>query len=266
MVQGIALLISGALALLTWYGYVPPYRWIAALQSALWGVDIVNISLLVTMGLFYAPLSVVAEKIGTRLGIKRDPVTWQKLGAMMNFFFETWPGKVAGIGFIIASMGGYFWSRYASAGPLTELTMQQADNGEKPSSRYLRLKGGTILFDNELSFERNRTVEHYYPVVSAPQQTRVRVFVRLDPKYRSAPPTELTGEIEYDGLPGPLRSHVDELKLLGPDSFVIRHGWDPHHEQESALKGILFGLALFVAGLLWAVWARAARKGTSDLP
>jgi hypothetical protein len=68
---------------------------------------------------------------------------------------------------------------------------------------------------------------------------------------------EMIGELEFDGLPGPLRAHVADKNLLAPDYFVVRHRRDPASEGSFAAKMAAFGGVLFAAGL---VWARSRKK------
>jgi hypothetical protein len=70
-----------------------------------------------------------------------------------------------------------------------------------------------------------RSGYHYYPVVAGGSE-RIRACVWLDDaKDRARPPSEIAGGLEFDGLPGLLRSHVEERNLLAPNDFVIRHAW-----------------------------------------
>jgi hypothetical protein len=166
---------------------------------------------------------------------------------------------VAGVGLIIFFMGGWFWGNSVTSGPLTTFSVAKAEQGERPSSRNVRLKDAKILTDSELSYKRNSSVERYYPVTSKQGGAdRIRVFVRLDGRDAVSPPEEIVGELEFDGLPGPLRAHVAEKNLLAPDYFVVRHGRDPASSGSFAAKMAGVGALLFAAGILW--W-RTKRSG-----
>ncbi len=258
MYYALAGLASLVLSLLSWRSYWGPYRLIADLQSSLWAVDIVNISLIVCWALFYAPLHLLVGRVEKRFGVTREPVTWKRLVAVLNFFFEQRPGQLAGIGLIIFCMGAWFWGSSATAGPLTTFSVAQAERGERPTSRYVRLTDGRILTESELSFTRNGSVEHYYPVTSKQGGAdRFRVFVRLDGSDALSPPAEIIGELSFDGLPGPLRAHVADQNLLAPDYFVVRHRRNPGSEGVFAAEMAAFGALLFAGGL---VWSRARKR------
>ena len=262
MYYGLAGIVSLSLSLFFWWSYSGPYRLVADLQSSLWGVNIVNISLIVCWAVSYAPLHFLVSRVEKRFGVKRAPLTWTRFVALLNFFFERRPGQLAGLGLIIFCMGAWFWGNAATSGPLTTFTVAQAQRGERPASRYVRLTDAKILTDSELSYKRNSSLEHYYPVTSKEESVeRIRVFVRLDGADVQAPPDEILGELEFDGLPGPLRAQVADKNLLAPDYFVVRHGRDPASEGSFAAKMAAFGGILIAAGL---VWARATRKASSS--
>ena len=230
------------------------------------GVNIINISLIVCLAVSYAPLHVLVSRLEKRFGVKRDPLAWTRLVSLLNFFFEQRPGNLAGIGLIIFCLGGWFWGNSATSGPLTTFTVAEAQRGERPPSRYIRLTDAKILTDSELSYERNSSVEHYYPVTSKQEAAdRFRVFVLLDGADALSPPEEIVGELEFDGLPGPLRAYVADKNILAPDYFVVRHRRDPAREGSFAAKMAGFGALLFAAGLVWAR-ARNSSKAPSGAP
>jgi hypothetical protein len=259
MTYGIAGIVTFLAALGSWHAYAPPYRWIASLQQAIFGVDLVQISIFVTWALLYLPCHFVIEFVERRRGLSRDPVTWTRLVAFAEFLFEQRPGQVMLVGIIVAAMGGWFWTRNATTGPLTELSIEAAAAGQELPSRFIRLTGGKVLTDSELSFTRNRSVERYYPVVPKDRPLGpVRAFVRLDTlPFTGEAPTELVGTVEPDGLPGPLRAHIEERGLLAPKSFVLLHGRQPGSESDFFAKMTLFGVAAIAAG---GTWASARRR------
>ena len=253
MYYGLAGIASFALSLFFWWSYSGPYRLIADLQSKLWGVNLINVSLLLSSALLYAPLHFLVSSVERRVGVQRPPLTWKRLKALVDFFFEQTPGRVAGVGLIVFAVGGWLWSVDVTSGPLTTFTVAQAERGERPASRYVRLPDAKVQLDSELSYKRDGTLEHYYPAVSGsamPEQ--FRVFVRLDGKDAASPPAEIVGELTFDGLPGPLRAHLADQNLLAPDYFVVRHGRNPGKEARVAGGMAGLGALLFAAGLLWA--------------
>jgi hypothetical protein len=253
MFYGLAGVASLALSLFFWWSYSGPYRLIADLQSWLWGVNVINISLILSWAALYTPLHILVARVERRFGVKREPLGWKRLVALFNFFFEQRPGQVAGIGLIIFCVGGWFWGNSATTGPLTTLSVAEAERGTRPQSRYVRLTDAKILTESELSYKRNSSIEHYYPVTSKQgDASQIRVFVRLDGSDATSPPEEIIGELEFDGLPGPLRVHVADKGLLAPDYFVVRHRRDPASESSFAAKMAAVGAVVFAAGLLWA--------------
>src|SRR5262245_6390229 len=110
MYYGLAGIASVLLTLFFWWSYSGPFRLIADLQSALWGVNIINISFLVSWAALYVPLHLVVSRVEKRFGVKRDPLSWTRLVALFNFFFEQRPGQLSGVGVIIFCMGGWFWA------------------------------------------------------------------------------------------------------------------------------------------------------------
>ncbi len=156
MHYGLAGIVSLVLSLFFWRSYSGPYRLVADLQSSLWGVNIINISLIVCWAVSYAPLHVLVSRVEKRFGVKRAPLTWTRLVALANFCFEQRPGQLDRLGLIIFCMGGWFWGNSATNGPLITFTVAQAQHGEQP-------------------------LEHYSPVTSKQEPSeRIRVFVRLD--------------------------------------------------------------------------------------
>lgn len=252
MFYGIAGIVSLLLSLYFWWSHSGLYRLVADLQSSLWGVDIINISLLVSWAVSYAPLHFLVRRVERRYGVRRDPLTWRRLVRLVDFFYEERPGKVAGVGLIVFVVGAWLWGSSATSGPLTTLSVAKAEQGEPPRSRYVRLTDAEIHIDSALSYKRGRSVEHYYPVTSKQGGSdRVRVFVRLDGPDAASPPEEIIGELEFDGLPGPLRVHVEEKNLLAPNYFVVRHRRDPASSASAAAAAAGFGALLFATGILW---------------
>lgn len=261
MLYGFAGIVSLVGVLLSWWSFRGPYRWASELQSWAWGVDWVQLSFIVSWAALYVPLHLLVGRWERRYGSVREPISWQRLVAAFNFFFEERPGQLAGIGIIVFAMGAWFWTNDVTSGPLTSFSMAEADRGEHPRSRYVHLSGGTLLLDSELQFTRGGDVEHYFPVVSSATQ-RLRVFARLDGKFSTSPPDELEGELTYDGLPGPLRAPLADKGSLAPDYFVLRHGRNPTADAAFAAYMALFGAALFAAGLSWA--RLRSRKPTAE--
>lgn len=260
MYYGIAGVVSLALSLLFWWGYSGPYRLVAELQSWLWGVNVINLSLLVCWAALYVPLHALVARVERRFGVRREPVSWTRLVALLNFFFEQRPGQLAGIGLIVLGMGGWFLATSLTRGPLTTFTMAQAQRGERPASRYVRLTGAQVLTGSELSYKRDSSVEHYYPVLPKQEAAgRIRAFVRLE-RGASAPPDEIVGTLEFDGLPRPLRARVEEKNLLAADYFVIEHGRTPASQSSAAAILVGIGGALMAAGFLWWKAQRTSAK------
>jgi hypothetical protein len=259
MLYGLAGVVSFLGVLLSWWAFQGPYRWVSQLQSWAWGVDWVQLSFVVSWAALYLPLHALASAWERRHGSTKEPLTWQRFVALFNFLFEERPGQVAGVGIIVFAMGGWFWLSHATSGPLTSFTMAAADRGERPASRHVRLTGGQILLDSELTFTRSGSAERYFPVVSQATQ-KLRVFARLDGKYATSPPDELEGELIYDGLPGPLRAQVADKGALAPDYFVVYHDKDPSKGAAGAAYMAGFGALLMTVGL---VWARARRRAPS---
>jgi hypothetical protein len=256
MLYGLAGIVSFVGVLLSWWSFRGPYRWVSELQSWAWGIDWMQLSFVVSWAGLYLPLHAVADAWQRRHGRPTEPITWQRFVAGFNFLFEQRPGQVTGVGIIVFTMGGWFWLGHATSGPLTSLTMAAADRGERPGSRHVRLTGGRILLDSELTFTRNRKPERYFPVVSDATR-KLRVFARLDGKYVTSPPAQLEGELIYDGLPGPLRARLADEGSLAPDHFVLHHGRDPTQQAAGVGYMAAFGALLMTTGL---VWTRARRR------
>ncbi len=248
-------------ALLSWWSFWGPYRWVSELQSWAWGVDWIQLSLLLCWAAFYTPMHVIVAAWERRHGAVVEPLTWRRAVAAANFLFEQRPGQLMGVGIIFFAMGGGFWSNAMTSGPLTSLTMAEADQGVRPRSRYVHLTGGRVLLDSELTFTRNGSAERYFPVVSNDTE-QLRVFARLDGRDATAPPDELEGELSYDGLPGPLRAPLADKGLLAPDYFVLRHGSDPASGARAGAYMALFGALLIAIGWLWA--RRRKRASVAD--
>jgi hypothetical protein len=254
MYYGIAGIVSLALTLYSWWAYTAPFRWFASVQSAIWGVNILNLSLLGTWILAYLPMHFVVHKVEQRYGVQRAPVTWQRLVQFGTFVFETGPGKVVGIGALLFVMGTCFWAQSAGAGPLTEFSMLAAERGDEPKSGFVRVTHATVDMRAELSFKRNGSVEHYYPVVaqSAPGEL-IRVFIKRDNVPRvGEPAAEVRGMVEVDGLPGALREHVRAQGLLAPKYWVVSEGSEPAERSSFAWKLTLVGAVIGAVGAVWA--------------
>jgi hypothetical protein len=99
-------------------------------------------------------LHFVVHKLEQRYGVKRAPVTWQRLVWLGNLVLETGPGKVLGIGALLFVMGTFFWVQSAGAGPLTEFLMLAAEHGDAPKSGYVRLTNANVDMRSDLAFKR----------------------------------------------------------------------------------------------------------------
>lgn len=261
MYYGLSAIAAMVLTGLFWRGHSGPYGLVADLQQSLWGVNLLQLSLLACWAVLYAPMHVVVRTLEKRSGVKRDPLAWQRFVALFTFLSDTRPGQVVGLGSILFLMGGWFLTSAMTSGPLTTLAVADAEAGEQPASRYVRLTGGKILLDSQLSFTRNGSVELYYPVIATTdprEPERFTVFARLDGANAGRLPEALVGELEFDGLPGALRSILAAKDRLAPRYFVVRHGRDPS-QQTSFLTGMCgLGAVAIVVGLLWARSRKAA--------
>lgn len=262
MYYGLAGIASLTLSLFFLWGHSGPYRLVADLQQSLWGVNILQLSLLVCWIVLYAPMHFGVHQIEKRSGVKQDPQLWKRAVATFNFLSDERPGQVVTFGIVAFAMGGWLLMSALTSGPLTTLSVAAVEAGEKPASRYVRLTGGKILPDAKMTFTRNSSVEFYFPVIGTadPDPDQITVFVRLDGRDALSPPDEIVGELEYDGLPGALRAGLADKHLIAPNYFVVRHGRNPG-EQTSFLSGLcVVGATAIVAGLLWAKSRKTARS------
>lgn len=253
MYYGIAGIVSFGATMFFWWSYSGPYRLIAGLQQSLWGVNLMQLTLALCWAALFTPLYLLVSQVEKRAGITKDPLTWTRFVAMFNFLADTRAGQGATFGILLFCMGGWFLGGAVTSGPLTTFTVAQAERGERPASNYVRITDAKILTNVPLTYTRNSSVEHYYPVVSRESVSeKFKVFVRLDGAAAIAPPDEIVGELELDGLPGPLREHLAEKDFLAPDYFVVRHGRDPGSQSSFALILLGLGAVMFTGALLWA--------------
>jgi hypothetical protein len=253
---GIAAILSALATALCWWRHAGPYRWVADLQQSLLGVNLLQISLLLCWAGLYLPLHFVAQRFDRRFGGKGDPLAWKRLVALWSFFNEGRGGQVAIAGLTIFGVGAWMLISAASSGPLTTLSVASAEAGERPKSRHVHLEDAKVIFNVPLTYTRDHSVEHYYPVISekdATEPDQLMVFVRLDGKDdRDPPPHDIVGELELDGLPGALRAPLEDKKLLAPGYFVVRHGWNPEEQIPFRLGLCGVGALVFSGGLFWA--------------
>jgi hypothetical protein len=261
MYYRLAALASFLLSLFFWRSYSGPYRLVADLQSSVWRVDYVIMSLPACWAMLYVPLHLVVGRIERHFGEPREPVIWRRLVALLAFLFGERPGQVAGIGAVLLGLGGWLWVKTATSGPLTTFTVLQAQRGESPPSRYVRMPDAEIRWSRELTFKDNNWVHRYYPVTSKQSASdRFRVFVEIEGPQSIE---ELVGELEFDGLPGPLRAQLADQELLAPGYFVIRYHRDP---TEGGALGVTMagaGTILCACGLFWA-WSRRRIAKSAD--
>jgi hypothetical protein len=234
MLYGIAGFASFMAALYSWLRYVGPYRWAAEMQQNLWGADLVHLSLFVTWIGLYLPLHWLVGRIEMRFGVVREPASWTRLVALVNFFFDQRPGQLTAAGLLTFSTGSAILLR------------------DSLPSRHLRITGGTLATDHELQLATDGTTARYIPIVSDPTSPiPYRAFIRLGAFTRRGETAEYQGAVDANGLPGPLEAILRDRKMLAADYFVVWDGTDPVKQQTSSREIALFGALMFAAGLLW---------------
>jgi hypothetical protein len=245
--QGLATVVAAVLAVGTLIGYVPPYSWFAHVQLALFHINFVTLSFLLTMIVVGAPLWFAVYRLEQRFGTK---VTWfTPLWTHLDQLIDGNPGKCVLIGAVCIAMGGYFAVVDLGRGPLTQLSVRDLEDGRAPTSTYVELTDGTPLESANIRFKANSTTYRYIPVFY--HADKPVLFLRISD--HSAKTTSLVharGILEENGLEGELRSSLEARDLLGPRHYVLGVGRTPNPMVGAAIAG--FGLMLALIGLIWA--------------
>ena len=148
-----------------------------------------------------------------------------------------------------------YW-RGATAGPLTDVSLKDLEDGKRPASSYLSVEG-VPLWKAMVSFKET-SVKCYVPLVSRDWKGEaVSVYVECsddDVPRASAQLEEKTfkGVKAVGGLPGPVRVSFEKSAFKPAAGYLMIET----KEEPGKLMGfgkwpMIVGAALVAAGMLW---------------
>ena len=169
------------------------------------------------------------------------------------------------LGVIALAIGGYMYWRGATAGPLTEVSVKDLEDGKKPASSYLTVEG-VPLWKALVSFG-DTSKKCYVPLVSRDWKGEaVAVYLECgdDDVPRVSDPLEMKtfkGMKATGGLPGPVRVSFEKSAFKPAAGYLMIET----REEPAKLMGfgkwpMIAGAGLILAGfVVWAVKRILAR-------
>jgi hypothetical protein len=172
MLHGLAAVLSASLTLFFASSYSGPYRFFAELQLSIGGSYFPLFAGLPCWAVCYAPLHLAASAIQRLRGVTSDPWAWARSPEPLRWVSSV-HGGLATTGLVVVAVGAWFGGQAASAGELTAFSMRQAEAGEVPASRYVRLTDAVIDVEHGASFKSGAFTSYYFPVYAFTEQTDV---------------------------------------------------------------------------------------------
>jgi hypothetical protein len=162
------------------------------------------------------------------------------------------------IGLAITGWGIYNWDIGRSTETCLALNVAQLEAGEPLPGRWLELTGIRLNDDRTIWPEHGLA---YYPVVSETWKpgTPIAAFARASPEdfgagrlNRHKGPS-VTGIVDPDGLPGPVRDRFESLERPAADrAIVLDFEKTPGQELVRGYVAMVIGLTIVaITGLVW---------------
>ena len=161
-----------ALSFYFMFTYTGPFQWLAELQLKWLEMYSEKLTLILTMLVLMLPAIAILQllKVSVKtlgLGSGSNSASTAVVGASgtkaPQRAIPQWV-VFPFLGLISLAIGGYMYWRGASAGPLTEVSLKDLEDGKKPTSSYLSLEG-VPLWKATVSFGET-SKKCYVPLVS----------------------------------------------------------------------------------------------------
>jgi hypothetical protein len=258
----------GALAGYFWLTYSGPYRWLAEWQMGVFGAYYAFYTWLGTMLLLFLP-TLLAFQVPRKLGVVSSVVTTpEEVQAHNHERAARWnqrrqPFVVLVLGGTFLFLGGRDYIKAQRGRELQHLSAAALEAGKKPSSTWLEVADGALVWDASIEWTDDKSKVTYVPMLSSAwsEGGPIGVLLKLNGgelKKAQGDVHAFKGESDDLGLPGPVRAAYADAGLSVANALVLHVGQTPSEDEASGRIFALLGLAIFAVGLGLAVrqWRR----------
>lgn len=256
------------IALTAWWGwsYSGPYKWLASLQINLFGGYHPALTwTLLIVGMLIGELFVIRLLCGYLNSARADipehfrphEITESKplrRGTPFAMLVHSLPVQCVAVGLGLFAVGAYVAYRLPTMNHLCKMTIDQLAAGVAPDSNWIELEA-VAHFDQIVSIKRSIN-EYYIPLTPATYSIGTPVIAYVSMYTLSITPklngvTKFNGIIDFDGLPGMVRSEF-ESRGFGPASsyMLIEHARTPDDKRALSNRLMIGGIITAFAGAL----------------